>query len=138
MQNFLFSVRSNNPFVHPLFLCHPAGTVLRLARLYEPRTAGAGPVKHGRPQWIGAAALGGFFGENVLAFVPAVISGAAGIYAITLLADADNDADLTVHPGPVVHIRAGVARALRCGAGGEGSPVLTSEMKEKLRVLKRE
>ena len=41
MQNFLFSVRSNNPFVHPLFLCHPAGTVLHLARLREPRTAGA-------------------------------------------------------------------------------------------------
>ena len=41
MQNFLFSVRSKIPFVHPLFLCHPAGTVLHLARLREPRTAGA-------------------------------------------------------------------------------------------------
>ena len=66
-----------------------------------------------------------------MAFVPAVISGAAGIYAITLLADADNDADLTVHPGQVVHIRAGVARALRCGAGGEGRAALASEIKEK-------
>jgi hypothetical protein len=80
--------------------------------------------------WIGAAALGGFFGENVLAFVPAVISGAAGIYAITLLADADNDVDLTVHPGQVVHIRVGVARALRWGAGGfelDGGAALTLE-----------
>ena len=67
--------------------------------------------------------------------MPAVISGAAGIYAITLLADADNAADLTVHPGQVVHIRAGVARALRCGAGGEGRAALASEMKEKLRAL---
>ena len=71
-----------------------------------------------------------------MAFVPAVISGAAGIYAITLLADADNAADVTVHPGQVVHIRAGVARALRCGAGGgEGRAVLASAMKEKLRAL---
>ena len=63
--------------------------------------------------------------------MPAVISGAAGIYAITLLADADNAVDVTVHPGQVVHIRAGVARALRCGAGGEGRAALASEMKEK-------
>ena len=80
--------------------------------------------------WIGAAALGGFFGENVLAFVPAVISGAAGIYAITLRADADNKADLTIHQGQVVHIKAGVVAALKWGAGGfalDGGSALTLE-----------
>ena len=80
--------------------------------------------------WIGAAALGGFFGENVLAFVPAVISGAAGIYAITLRADANNKADLTIHPGQVVHIKAGVAAALKWGEGGfalDGGAALTLE-----------
>eukprot|EP01050_Picozoa_sp_SAG11_P036591 SAG11_NODE_14000_length_629_cov_1.003774_1_plen_209_part_11 len=33
--------------------------------------------------WVGAAALGGFLGENVAAFVSAVISGAAGTYVLT-------------------------------------------------------
>ena len=74
--------------------------------------------------WIGAAALGGFFGENVLAFVPAVISGAAGIYAITLRVDADNKADLTIRPGQVVHIKAGIAAAL----GGAPSSVLLTDL----------
>jgi hypothetical protein len=49
----------------------------------------------------GAAGLGGFLGENVLAFVPAVISGAAGVYALTLMVDALNKADLTIQPGQV-------------------------------------
>jgi hypothetical protein len=39
----------------------------------------------------GAAGLGGFLGENVLAFVPALISGAAGVYALTLLTDAGTE-----------------------------------------------
>ena len=49
----------------------------------------------------GAAGLGGFLGENVLAFVPALISGAAGVYALTLMVDALNKADLTIQPGQV-------------------------------------
>jgi hypothetical protein len=49
----------------------------------------------------GAAGFGGFLGENVLAFVPAMISGAAGVYALTLLTDADTEADLTIQPGQV-------------------------------------
>jgi hypothetical protein len=40
---------------------------------------------------------------NVLAFVPAVVSSAAGLYALTLLADAGVDADLPLRPGQVSH-----------------------------------
>ena len=35
--------------------------------------------------WVGAAALGGFLGQNVDAFVSAVISGAAGTYVLLLM-----------------------------------------------------
>ena len=35
--------------------------------------------------WVRAAALGGFLGHNVLAFVSAVNSGAVGTYALTLM-----------------------------------------------------
>ena len=49
--------------------------------------------------WVGVAALGGYLGQNVLAFISAVISGAAGTYVLTLTADADVDTDLTMQPG---------------------------------------
>jgi hypothetical protein len=80
----------------------------------------------------GAAGLGGFLGENVLAFVPALISGAAGVYALTLLADADTEADLAIEPGQVVHVKAkeDLGRAPRWGAGSfalAGGAVLTLE-----------
>jgi hypothetical protein len=54
--------------------------------------------------WVGAAALGGFLGQNVAAFVSAVISGAAGAYAVTLTEDADIVTDLTIQPGQNVII----------------------------------
>jgi hypothetical protein len=49
--------------------------------------------------WVGAAALGGFLGQNVAAFVSAVISGAAGSYVLTLMEDAGVSTDLTIEPG---------------------------------------
>eukprot|EP01050_Picozoa_sp_SAG11_P007863 SAG11_NODE_668_length_7841_cov_10.134461_2_plen_312_part_00 len=54
--------------------------------------------------WVGAAALGGFLGRNVQAFVSAVISGAAGTYVLTLTEDADVGTDLVVQPGQSVII----------------------------------
>eukprot|EP01050_Picozoa_sp_SAG11_P001295 SAG11_NODE_55_length_19449_cov_28.630135_4_plen_422_part_00 len=51
--------------------------------------------------WLGAAALGGFLGRNVVAFVSAVISGAAGTYVLTLVENADIRTDLTIQPGQV-------------------------------------
>eukprot|EP01052_Picozoa_sp_SAG31_P024531 SAG31_NODE_2093_length_6459_cov_3.398585_3_plen_494_part_00 len=54
--------------------------------------------------WVGAAALGGFLGSDVAAFVSAVISGAAGTYVLTLTEDADVETDLVVQPGQNVII----------------------------------
>ena len=54
--------------------------------------------------WVGAAALGGFLGRNVQAFVSAVISGAAGTYVLTLTEDADVGTDLVIQPGQNVII----------------------------------
>ena len=49
--------------------------------------------------WVGAAALGGFLGQNVDAFVSAVISGAAGTYVLLLMENADVGTDLLIQPG---------------------------------------
>eukprot|EP01051_Picozoa_sp_SAG22_P010674 SAG22_NODE_973_length_6217_cov_52.971723_3_plen_1437_part_00 len=70
--------------------------------------------------WVGAAALGGFLGQNVAAFVSAVISGAAGTYVLTLTEDADVGTDLVVQPGQNVIISgdARLAEAPRWGSGG--------------------
>eukprot|EP01051_Picozoa_sp_SAG22_P003283 SAG22_NODE_158_length_16966_cov_26.252446_2_plen_618_part_00 len=70
--------------------------------------------------WVGAAALGGFLGQNVAAFVSAVISGAAGTYVLTLMENADVGTDLVIQPGQNVIITgdAGLAEAPRWGSGG--------------------
>eukprot|EP01051_Picozoa_sp_SAG22_P011004 SAG22_NODE_1024_length_5987_cov_3.799932_4_plen_623_part_00 len=67
--------------------------------------------------WVGAAALGGFLGQNVAAFVSAVISGAAGTYVLTLMEDAHVGTDLVVQPGQNVIITgdAGLVAAPRWG-----------------------
>jgi hypothetical protein len=69
--------------------------------------------------WLGAAALGGFLGQNVVAFVSAVISGAAGTYVLTLTEDADVATDLVVQPGQNVIISgdAGLAEPPSWGSG---------------------
>ena len=70
--------------------------------------------------WVGAAALGGFLGKNVFAFVSAVISGAAGTYVLTLTGDADVSTALTIQPGQHVIIGQdpSLAEAASWGAGG--------------------
>eukprot|EP01052_Picozoa_sp_SAG31_P011505 SAG31_NODE_653_length_13152_cov_4.899487_1_plen_747_part_00 len=69
--------------------------------------------------WVGAAALGGFLGQNVAAFVSAVISGAAGTYVLTLEGDADVGTDLVVQPGQNVIISGdmGLTEAPSWGGG---------------------
>ena len=54
------------------------------------------------PYELDSAALGGFLGQNVAAFVSAVISGAAGTYVLTLAADANVATDATIRPGQSV------------------------------------
>eukprot|EP01052_Picozoa_sp_SAG31_P003088 SAG31_NODE_115_length_24128_cov_47.693912_11_plen_1303_part_00 len=65
--------------------------------------------------WVGAAALGGFLGQNVAAFVSAVISGAAGTYVLTLTEDAGVGTDLVIQPGQHAMIS---GDTLDWGAGG--------------------
>ena len=48
--------------------------------------------------------MGGFLGQDVAAFVSAVISGAAGMYMLTLVGDANVETDLMVQPGQHVII----------------------------------
>jgi hypothetical protein len=71
--------------------------------------------------WVGAAALGGFLGHDVPAFVSALISGAAGTYVLALMGDADVGVDLTIEPGQSVVVSGertlAVAPAWGAGAG---------------------
>eukprot|EP01052_Picozoa_sp_SAG31_P015179 SAG31_NODE_968_length_10678_cov_4.493619_3_plen_625_part_00 len=68
--------------------------------------------------WVGAAALGGYLGRNVQAFVSAVISGAVGTYVLTLDVDADVGTDLVVQPGQNVIISGDAGLAPSWGSGG--------------------
>eukprot|EP01047_Picozoa_sp_COSAG01_P042829 COSAG01_NODE_3764_length_5719_cov_9.441815_5_plen_739_part_01 len=69
--------------------------------------------------WIGPAAEGGYLGKNVRTFVSAVISGAAGLFALTLKASASIITLLTVEPGQVVTISAtSKTHPLGWGKGG--------------------
>jgi hypothetical protein len=61
-------------------------------------------VHHGLHSWVGAATDGGYLGSDARAFVSAVLSGAAGYYALTLLGDAGITVDVTIRPGQIVRI----------------------------------
>eukprot|EP01052_Picozoa_sp_SAG31_P031759 SAG31_NODE_3403_length_4306_cov_3.734156_3_plen_1176_part_01 len=52
--------------------------------------------------WLGTSALGGFVGENVNAFLPAVISGAAGAYILKLMKPTNIVTDLMIQPSQKV------------------------------------
>ena len=61
-------------------------------------------VAHGLYSWVGAASEGGYLGADASAFLSAILSGAAGYYALSLAADAGNNTELTIQPGQNVHI----------------------------------
>jgi hypothetical protein len=61
-------------------------------------------LHHGLHSWVGAATDGGYLGSDAQAFEPAVLSGAAGYYALALTADAGIGTDLTIQPGQNVKI----------------------------------
>eukprot|EP01052_Picozoa_sp_SAG31_P056372 SAG31_NODE_16107_length_722_cov_1.654896_1_plen_209_part_10 len=69
---------------------------------------------------IGAAALGGFLGKDVYAFVSAVISGAAGTYMLPLMEDASVGTELVAQPGQNVIVigDTDLAEAPSWGPGG--------------------
>ena len=70
--------------------------------------------------WQGQASLGGYIGEDFEAFFSSVVSGAAGTYLTTLLADAGISTGLTIQPGQAVVVSGGqsLAAAPAWGTGG--------------------
>jgi hypothetical protein len=64
-------------------------------------------LHHGLHSWVGAATDGGYLGSDARAFVSAVLSGAAGYYALALDANAVVAVDVVIHPGQDVHISGG-------------------------------
>jgi hypothetical protein len=69
-------------------------------------------LHHGLHSWVGAATDGGYLGSDARAFVSAVLSGAAGYYALVLTGDAQISTALTIQPGQVVHISGDPALAV--------------------------
>jgi hypothetical protein len=66
-------------------------------------------LHHGLHSWVGAATDGGYLGSDVRAFVSAVLSGAAGYYAVSLASVAAVGTDLVIRPGQDVHIAMGAS-----------------------------
>jgi hypothetical protein len=69
---------------------------------------------------MGAASEGGYLGIDSDSFFSAVVSGAAGSYIVTLMADAGFSTDLTIQPGQDVRISGdpGLSEAPIWGSGG--------------------
>ena len=61
-------------------------------------------MAHGMFSWMGAASEGGYLGCDLESFFSAVVSSAAGFYALTLAESAGITTLLTVRPGQVVVI----------------------------------
>jgi hypothetical protein len=61
-------------------------------------------VAHGLYSWAGVASEGGYLGHDSASFISAVLSGAAGTYAVTLAGDVQTTLHLQVQPGQNVHI----------------------------------
>jgi hypothetical protein len=74
-------------------------------------------LHHGLHSWVGAATDGGYLGSDARAFVSAVLSGAAGYYALALVGDAGVGTDLMIRPGQNVHISGSTSSATTWGTG---------------------
>ena len=77
-------------------------------------------LAHGLYSWMGAASEGGYLGADFASFFSAVVSGAAGIYIVTLTEDAGISTDLVIQPGQDVHISGdpGLVDPPSWGSGG--------------------
>eukprot|EP01047_Picozoa_sp_COSAG01_P069530 COSAG01_NODE_10309_length_2195_cov_14.195134_1_plen_396_part_00 len=74
---------------------------------------------HGQHSWVGPAAEGGYIGGDALTFVSAVVSGAAGLFMLTLTTLAASISTLlTVEPGQVVAISGATGQHTTWGTGG--------------------
>jgi hypothetical protein len=61
-------------------------------------------LHHSKYSWMGSAADGGYLGRDVLAFLSALLSAAAGEYVVSMDEDADIDTDVTIWPGMSVSV----------------------------------
>lgn len=61
-------------------------------------------LHHSRYSWVGAAADGGYLGRDALAFLSALMSGAAGVYICTLDEDTSISTDVSIRPGMNAHV----------------------------------
>jgi hypothetical protein len=77
-------------------------------------------LAHGLYSWMGAASEGGYLGADAQSFFSAVVSGAAGVYIVTLTEDAGISTDLVIEPGQDVRVSGdpGLAIAPSWGSGG--------------------
>jgi hypothetical protein len=76
-------------------------------------------LHHGQHSWVGPAAEGGYIGGDALTFVSAVVSGAAGLFMLTLTTLAASISTLlTVEPGQVVAISGAAGQHTTWGIGG--------------------
>ena len=74
-------------------------------------------LAHGLYSWVGAASEGGYLGSDPQAFLSAVLSGAAGYYAVSLEEDAEISTDLAVLFGQNVRISGGGGSSTGWGSG---------------------
>eukprot|EP01047_Picozoa_sp_COSAG01_P040860 COSAG01_NODE_3464_length_6063_cov_22.453219_3_plen_365_part_00 len=74
-------------------------------------------LHHGLHSWVGAATDGGYLGSDARAFVSAVLSGAAGYYALGLDADAEISTSISILLGQDVRISSSSTFAHDWGSG---------------------
>ena len=77
-------------------------------------------LAHGLFSWMGVASMGIYLGDDFASFFSSVISGAAGLYIVTLTQHAGIGTDLQIRPGQDVRISgaSGLAAAPNWGKAG--------------------
>jgi hypothetical protein len=75
-------------------------------------------LRNGLFSWVGPAADGGYIGSDVATFVSAVVSGAAGLFVLTMQASSLISTLLTIEPGQTVSISGNFSSPIAWGTGG--------------------
>eukprot|EP01043_Picozoa_sp_COSAG02_P032372 COSAG02_NODE_2159_length_9628_cov_7.080596_9_plen_616_part_00 len=66
-------------------------------------------LHHTLYSWIGGGSDGGYLGEDVVAFLSSLLSGAPGAYRLIVTRDAEISTDVPIRPGMDVHIVGSIA-----------------------------
>ena len=77
--------------------------------------------RNGLHSWVGPATDGGYLGADFATFFSSVVSGAAGLYTVTLAEDAGIGTDLVIEPGQDGASLASRAWLWRRAGGAAGS-----------------